>query len=79
MIFTCGLPATHTTADDHDLLVQLFARADIDMDHFIATEGPDARHHCRTVAADPYASAKFFHKIVRIVFQMLSRIDVGRN
>ncbi|KAL1762116.1 hypothetical protein FB107DRAFT_285550 [Schizophyllum commune] len=50
-------------ADIHDPIAQVFAGAEIDMDAFANTAGPDKQQRAVTIAQDPYAAAKYFHFI----------------
>jgi Helitron helicase-like domain at N-terminus len=64
-------------ADTSDPIVQILAGEEINMDHFIATAGPD--HTCRAInaASDPFAAAKYFHISVKLVLEELYGISVN--
>ena len=42
----------------------MIAGENIDLDSFIKTAGPNSEERSWTIAADPYAAAKFFHFII---------------
>ena len=62
---------TINPSDTADPIAQVLAGVDIDLDKFDKTLGPDAATRAATVAADPYAAAKFFHFIVDTVIREL--------
>ncbi len=62
--------------DTQDAIAQVIAGEDIDLDNFIAHAGPGASVRSRTIAADPYASAKFFHLIIQSTLSVLAGIMV---
>ena len=55
----------------HDLMAQLFAGQDIDLDRFVATAGPYKEDRAINIANDPYASALFFKTIITLVLETL--------
>ncbi len=74
---THGPPSMWITinpTDIHDPIAQLFAGAEIDMDRFIATEGPSAEQRAAAIAEDPYAAAKFFHFMVGTILETLFQV-----
>jgi len=52
---------TINTTDTHNPVTQVFTGAEIDLEHFDRTAGPDAYTHAVHIADDPYAASKFFH------------------
>lgn len=62
---------TVNPADGHDPMVQLFAGEQIDMDRFNKLSGPDAHKRARNVAYDPYAAAKYFNYVVKLILEKL--------
>ncbi|KAJ3538129.1 hypothetical protein NM688_g6564 [Phlebia brevispora] len=67
---------TINPSDVHDPLVQVFAGENIDLDGFLKTAGPDVHARARNVAKDPYAAAKFFHFIIKLVLEILFGVEV---
>ncbi|KAK0485295.1 hypothetical protein EDD18DRAFT_704606 [Armillaria luteobubalina] len=57
--------------DTHDPITQVLAGERIDLDTFVAQSGPSATVRAKTVAEDPFASAKFFHILIEIIFESL--------
>ncbi|KAJ7081407.1 hypothetical protein B0H15DRAFT_924257 [Mycena belliarum] len=53
--------ATLNLADNSDPIAQVLAGHDIDLDHFIATAGPERSARAVNIASDPFAAAEFFH------------------
>ena len=47
------------------------------MDHLGTTIGPDKEQRARNVARDPYAAAKYFHFLIRIVLETLCGIKAS--
>ena len=56
---------------DQDPIAQVIAGADIDLDRFCNTAGPTADQRGRNIASDPYASAKFFHFMIRTLIDVV--------
>jgi hypothetical protein len=54
-----------------DPIAQVLAGADIDLDNFDQTSGPNSSARTATIAADPFAAASFFHLIIDAVLQEL--------
>ncbi|KAK0184155.1 hypothetical protein F5146DRAFT_1125892 [Armillaria mellea] len=65
--------------DTHDPIAQVFARTNIDLDHFIAQSGPSSALRAKTIAEDPFASAKFFHLLVKTILEGLFGITVQKS
>ncbi|KAK0183562.1 hypothetical protein F5146DRAFT_968740, partial [Armillaria mellea] len=65
--------------DTHDPIAQVLAGEGIDLDNFMARCGPTASICAKTIANDPFASAKFFHMIVKIVLESLFGITVDKH
>lgn len=59
--------------DTHDPVAQVIVGEDIDLDDFVATSGPMATIHLINIAADPYASAKFFSPYSSMYIGSLNR------
>ena len=62
---------TINPSDTGDPIAQVFAGENIDMDAFVNTSGPNSEERSRTIAADPYAAAKFFHYVIAVVLEEL--------
>ncbi|CAK5281207.1 unnamed protein product [Mycena citricolor] len=62
---------TINPSDIHDPIAQVFAGERIDLDNFLSTAGPDSDERGRNIAADPYAAAKFFHFMIRLILEIL--------
>ncbi|KAG2029673.1 hypothetical protein BDR03DRAFT_987611 [Suillus americanus] len=73
---TPSLWITINPTDTHNPIVQVFAGEKIDLDLFDRTAGPDSAQRAKIAANDPYAAAKFFHFIVRVIFDELMGIVV---
>jgi hypothetical protein len=70
---------TINPADTQDPIAQVMAGADIDLDNFCKTAGPDSVDRARNMASDPYASANFFHLMIGTILETLFGITKGRN
>ena len=57
----------------------MLAGADIDLDSFCKTAGPDSIDRAVNMASDPYVSAKFFHFIVNTILEVMFGIIRGWN
>ena len=66
---------TINPADTQDPIAQVIARADIDLDKFCRMSGPNSQDRAITMAQDPYAAAKFFHSIIRILLETVFGIS----
>lgn len=66
---------TINPSDTQDPIAQVMAGVDIDLDKFCNTVGPNATERATNVAADPFASAQFFHFIIRTVIEILFGIS----
>ncbi|VDB94384.1 unnamed protein product [Peniophora sp. CBMAI 1063] len=62
--------------DLHDLLAQVFAGVEIDLDAFCALCGPTPKERDQNVTGDPYAAAMFFHFLVQTCFTALFGTEV---
>ena len=67
---------TINPCDLHDPLAQVFAGEDVCMDDLLRTIGPSKEQRAQNIARDPYAAAKFFHYIIRIILQTLFGVEV---
>ncbi|RDB16871.1 ATP-dependent DNA helicase PIF1 [Hypsizygus marmoreus] len=65
--------------DSQDPIAQVMTGEDIDLDKFNALLGPTANQRAINIASDPYASARYFHTIVRVVFEEMFGITVRRG
>jgi hypothetical protein len=70
---------TINPADTQDPKAQVFAGAEIDLDRFCNMQGPTNAQRATNVAEDPFASAKYFHFIVRCVLEILFGITKKSN
>ena len=62
---------TINPADTQDPIAQVFAGAEIDLDNFCNTGGPNSVERARNIAEDPFSSAKYFHFVVKCVLEIL--------
>ena len=62
---------TLNPSDTGDPIAQAFTGADIDLDKFIDTLGPNASTRSNAIASDPYAAAKYFHFIIDTILELL--------
>ena len=62
-----------------DPVAQVLAGAEIDLDDFSNKSGLDSVDRVINMAADPYASAKFFHFIIKTILKVLFGILKRRN
>ena len=70
---------TINPADTQDPIAQVFAGAEIDLDHFCNMAGPDSTDRSINMASDPYASAKFFHYMIECIIETLFGISKRRD
>ena len=70
---------TINPADTQDLIAQVLAGADIDLENFCKTAGPDSTDRAINMASDPYASAKFFHLMIETILEVLFGFSRRRN
>ncbi|KAJ3729418.1 hypothetical protein C8R42DRAFT_570374, partial [Lentinula raphanica] len=76
-----GPPFLWLTINPSDInhpIAQVFAGEKIDLDNFIAMEGPDSDRRAANIADDPYAAAKFYHFLIRTILESLFSITVTR-
>ena len=74
-----SLWVTINPADTQDPIAQVMAGADIDLDSFCNTAGPDSTDRAMNMASDPYASAKFFHFIIGTILEVLFGVSKRRD
>ena len=74
-----SLWVTINPADTQDPIAQVLAGADIDLDNFCNTAGPDSIDRAMNMASDPYAAAKFFHFLIETIIEVLFGISKSRN
>ena len=67
---------TINPTDIHDPIAQIFAGENIDLDAFLSHMGPDQDRRAQNIAKDPYAAAKFFHFIIRVILETLFGVQV---
>jgi hypothetical protein len=65
--------------DTSDPVAQVLAGEDIDLDHFVATAGPDRGAHAVNIAADPVAAAEFFHLTVAAILEEVFGITADKK
>ena len=74
-----SLWVTINPADTQDPIAQVLAGADIDLDDFCNTAGPDGIDRATNMASDPFAAAKFFHVMIETILEVLFGISKRRN
>ncbi|KAF8816193.1 hypothetical protein BYT27DRAFT_7248501 [Phlegmacium glaucopus] len=74
-----SLWVTINPSDTQDPIAQVFAGADIDLDSFCETAGPDSIERAINIASDPYASAKYFHFVIGTILEVLIGVTKHRN
>jgi hypothetical protein len=74
-----SLWVTINPADTQDPIAQVLAGADINLDDFCNTAGPDSNDRATNMASDPYASANFFHFMIETIIECLFGISKRRN
>ncbi len=67
---------TINPSDIDDPIAQVFAGANIDLDRFVATDGPSRDERAVAIARDPYAASQFFHFLISCVLEHLFGISV---
>ena len=70
---------TINPSDTGDPIAQVFAGETIDLDSFVNTSGPNSEQRTVTIAADPYAAAKFFHFVIAAILEELFGIIAYRR
>ena len=70
---------TISPSDTQDPIAQVFAGVEIDLDRFCNTAGPNNNQRASNVTEDPFASAKYFHFIVKCVLEILFGITKKSN
>lgn len=66
---------TINPSDTNDPIAQVLTGEEIDLDAFCNTAGPDGNQRAMNIANDPFASAQYFHLIVKTVFEELFGIS----
>lgn len=74
-----SLWVTINPSDTQDPIAQVLAGADIDLDQFCKTAGPDSVDRAINIASDPYASAKYFHLMIETILETLIGISKRQN
>lgn len=79
-IVVYGPPSLWLTINpsDQDPIAQVLAGAEIDLDNFISTAGPEPDQRAKNIASDPFASAKFFHFIINMVLEVVLGVKKTR-
>ncbi|THU78170.1 hypothetical protein K435DRAFT_700671 [Dendrothele bispora CBS 962.96] len=67
---------TINPSDIHDPIAQVFAGEKIDLDNFLACNGPSKEKRSQNIADDPYAAAKFYHFIINTIMECLFGVKV---
>lgn len=62
-------------SDTHNPIAQLFTGAEIDLDRFERTSGPDSYQRSIRIASDPYAAAHFFHFTITTILKTVFGIS----
>ena len=70
---------TVNLSDTGDPIVQVIMGTDIDLDKFVSGCGPDATTRSNTIAADPFAAAKYFHFIINCILEILFGVKVAKG
>jgi hypothetical protein len=73
------LTVTINPLDTQDPIAQVLAGADIDLDLFCKTVGPDSVDRALNMASDPYTSARFFRLMIETVLEVLVGVSRPRN
>jgi hypothetical protein len=74
-----NLWVTINPSDMQDPIAQVLAGADIDLDRFCKTAGPDSADRAFNMASDPYAAANFFHFMIKTILEVLIGVNRSRN
>jgi hypothetical protein len=74
-----NLWVTINPTDLQDPIAQVLAGAEIDLDNFCKTSGPDSADRAANISSDPYASAKFFHFVIQTIITIFFGISKRRN
>ena len=67
---------TINPCDLHDPIAQVFCGEEVDMNNFMASLGPSRKKRAQNIAADPYATAKFFNFVMKTIMITLFRVEV---
>lgn len=70
---------TINPSDMQDPIAQVFCGADINLDEFSKTAGPTSGQRAANIAGDPFASARFFHFVIKIMIEVLLGITKKGN
>ncbi|KAK2464457.1 hypothetical protein APHAL10511_003605 [Amanita phalloides] len=62
---------TINPSDIHNPITQVLAGCDINLDDFVNTTGPNSREHAINIANDPFATANFFHFMIKTILECL--------
>ena len=61
--------------DYEDLIAQILAGENIDMESFMSFVGPNLKEHARNMADNPFASVSFFHFIIETTLECLFAVQ----
>ncbi len=70
---------TVNPSDMQDPIAQVFCGADIDLDEFSKTAGPTLGQQAANIARDPFASAQYFHFVIKSMIEVLFGITRKSN
>ena len=70
---------TVNPSDMQDPIAQAFCGANIDLDEFSKTAGPTSTQRAENIAGDPFASARFFHFVIKAMIEVLFGITRKSN
>ena len=71
--------ATINPGDTQDPIAQVMAGAEVDLDAFLKTAGPDRARCAQNIAGDPYAAAKFFHFMINSLLEVVFGIKSSKG
>jgi hypothetical protein len=67
---------TINPCDLHDPIAQIFTGEKINLDDFLARNGPTKEQRAKNIADDPYAAAKFFNFMINTILETLFQVKV---
>nr|GAT52360.1 predicted protein [Mycena chlorophos] len=70
---------TINLSDTNDPIAQVLAGQAINLDQFVAKQGPNSTKRGRTIAEDPFAASEYFHIVVRLVLEEMLGISVSQR
>lgn len=57
--------------DTQDPITQVMTGADVNLDEFLNTLGPNASERAQNITSNPYAAARYFHFMIRTILEQL--------